>query len=217
MIKVCRHQTPNPLSENCPSVKAQQSASLGSRVWCLTGSHVRDDGQALRCGAGAGGSENLDDSTIVSQRRRVYACAATTSLSAHAGKDSTFHKQERQTQPHPHSVGHGRNGRARGGRVTRTVDHLLGAGVCTDLGAWDIARHAPSQRVFVAQIAGREQVALSVAGSLGAAGRCWQATVCVRRWRGDRPLRNSPSVTSALQAVVMPTMSSCASAMIGES
>ena len=43
------------------------------------------------------------------------------------------------------------------------------------------------------------------------------ATVCVRRQRGDRPLRNSPSVTSALQAVAMPTMSSCASAMIGES
>ena len=58
--------------------------------------------------------------------------------------------------------------------MTRTVDHLLGAGVCTDLGAWDIARHAPSQRVFVAQIAGGEQVALSVAGSLGAAWRCWQ-------------------------------------------
>ena len=32
--------------------------------------------------------------------------------------------------------------------------------------------------------------------------------VCVRP-RGDRPLRNSPSVTSALQAVAMPTMSSC--------
>ena len=186
MIKVCRHQTPNPLSENCPSVKAQQSASLGSRVWCLTGSHVRDDGQALRCGAGAGGSENLDDSTIVSQRRRVYACAATTthdslsqihqpstSLSALAKTVHSTSKNDKRSLILK-SVGHGRNGRARGGRVTRTVDHLLGAGVCTDLGAWDIARHAPSQRVFVAQIAGRQQVTLSVAGSLGAAGRCWQ-------------------------------------------
>ena len=43
------------------------------------------------------------------------------------------------------------------------------------------------------------------------------AATVIRRQRGDRPLRNSPSVTSALQAVVMPTMSSCASAMIGES
>ena len=135
---------------------------------------VRRTSMTARSSASVGESMPAQQQQHMNPSVKFTNPQSTNNIPQRAGKYSTFHQHERQTQPHPHSVGHGRNGRARGGRVTRTVDHLLGAGVCTDLGAWDIARHAPSQRVFVAQIAGRKQVALPVAGSLGAAGRCWQ-------------------------------------------
>ena len=185
-----------------------------------------------RCGAGAGGSKHLDDSTIVRQRRRVYACAATTthdSLSQiHQPSVHQQHPSARwQIQYIPQarttnaasslSVGHGRNGRARGwacDTYSRSSPGRRGVHRSRRLGyrppCPEPACLRRTDRWQKASCTARRRLPWRRRALLA-------ATVCVRRWRGDRPLRNSPSVTSALQAVAMPTMASCASAMIGES
>ena len=142
---------------------------------------------------------------------------STNNIPQRAGKYSTFHKQERQTQPHPYirwprakwkSEGWACDTYSRSSPGRRGVHRSRRLGYrppCPEPACLRRTDRWPRAGCIVRRrLPWRRRALLA-------------ATVCVRRQRGDRPLRNSPSVTSALQAVAMPTMSSCASAMIGES